>query len=55
MTFCPDCEREIPAAAFITHREEMHPPTETKTITITDSLETRPGDPRRGERMGWEE
>jgi len=26
MTFCPDCEEEVPASEFIKHREQKHPP-----------------------------
>ena len=26
MTFCPDCEQEIPDDLFVAHREREHPP-----------------------------
>jgi hypothetical protein len=27
MTYCPDCEQQIPDADFVAHRELEHPPT----------------------------
>lgn len=33
MTFCPDCQNEIPEDAFVAHREAEHPPA-TKTVVI---------------------
>lgn len=26
MTYCPDCDRHVPAAKFVEHREQQHPP-----------------------------
>jgi hypothetical protein len=44
MTFCPDCETDIPAEDFVPHRETDHPPT-PKTLSVAGVLS--------GERFGY--
>lgn len=47
VTFCPDCQTDIPADEFVTHREREHPPAPINLSVAGIESQTRFGtDPK---------
>jgi hypothetical protein len=40
MTFCPDCQQDIPADGFVAHREKTHPPA-TKQVWGAGAIDSQ--------------